>query len=468
MRGQISYKKDLQKTYLIVKECREELIESYAGKMVMRGAVKGLLKCRKCCVDGEWEIWYDITSMQELEQVFAVKEMDFAELKDILLQVIYVLGELEKCLVPDSQLCFSETFIFMDLEKKQLSFLYDYHTKQEKTSLLKLAEYLLEKIDHEDERSVALAYFFYEQVQKDSFSVKELEQFWQNEDFGKKPDAEQTVSQRLTTEQTVNQRLDAEHTVNRWLATEQAETQRFDTEMQRIGADYAENERLDAGEALKKDGRVICWEDKGGRLLEGGLVCICMAVCSLAGYWVVQRFLEFRTIEKGLWIGLSCAGIMCGVFLSVIGRKKQKEKVSLPGIPKETEENLETEEALYRHMIEEPLQDCDGKTVYVGNALLNRNYSLVESVRGEERRHALSVYPFLIGKERERVHLRVSDNSVSRIHAKITEENGSIYLEDLHSTNGTYLNDMRLEPHERKQLKKGDIVQFGKKEFLLY
>lgn len=420
MNGKISYKKDLQKTYMILKECQEDLIESYCGRMVMYDAVKGLLKCQKYRMDGELEVWYDITSMQELEQIFAVKEIEFEELENIILQMMLVLEELDKCLVSDSQICFLPKYIFMDMEKKQLSFLYDYSEKKEKTSLDALAEYLLEKINHEDKRSVDLAYFFYEQVQKENFSIKELESFW-----------------------------------------------KADIAVEEVPEIETECVQEDVLEETKKAS--FCWDSREGKLMEGGMVCVCAGIFSIVGYLLVQRFFELTDTENAFWLVLSAMMFVLGVFFSAAGLKKQKEKESFETVKKiENKEEIEPEEEICRYMTEEAMQDYDGKTVYVGNALLNRNYCLVEKCKGEEKRYPLSVYPFFVGKDKERVNLRVADGSVSRLHAKIIEENGGIYIEDLHSTNGTYLNDMLLEPHERTRLKKGDILQFGKKEFLLY
>ena len=51
---------------------------------------------------------------------------------------------------------------------------------------------------------------------------------------------------------------------------------------------------------------------------------------------------------------------------------------------------------------------------------------------------------------------------VSRQHARITFQEGKIYLEDLSSTNFTYLNNLKLEPAGRFLLKSGDELGFGK------
>src|SRR3954447_7195401 len=55
----------------------------------------------------------------------------------------------------------------------------------------------------------------------------------------------------------------------------------------------------------------------------------------------------------------------------------------------------------------------------------------------------------------------LDDSSVSRRHAEVRHADTGWWVRDLESTNGTYVNGVRLGPGER-QLHPRDIVQFGK------
>jgi pSer/pThr/pTyr-binding forkhead associated (FHA) protein len=54
------------------------------------------------------------------------------------------------------------------------------------------------------------------------------------------------------------------------------------------------------------------------------------------------------------------------------------------------------------------------------------------------------------------------DRGVSRRHARISLREGQVFVEDLNSLNGTFLNATRLVPELPYPLKDGDQVQFGK------
>jgi len=51
---------------------------------------------------------------------------------------------------------------------------------------------------------------------------------------------------------------------------------------------------------------------------------------------------------------------------------------------------------------------------------------------------------------------------VSRLHAVLKAKDKKLVLVDLGSSNGTYLNGSRLQPHEAHELHHGDIVSLGK------
>ena len=53
-------------------------------------------------------------------------------------------------------------------------------------------------------------------------------------------------------------------------------------------------------------------------------------------------------------------------------------------------------------------------------------------------------------------------SGVSRLHAVIKRESERSVVMDLGSSNGTYLNGRRINPHTEEELKHGDVVALGK------
>ena len=152
MRGRIRFQRELQNTYIITEENRKEILDGYWGQMVLRGKIRGLAHCEVHIIDGQREIWYDISFLQSLEQVFAVKEMAFEDIKSLLVQIIGILEQMEKYLLNAGQLCFEPSYLFWDMDQGALSLLYDFTEEIPESSLIKLAEFILERTCHEDEK----------------------------------------------------------------------------------------------------------------------------------------------------------------------------------------------------------------------------------------------------------------------------------------------------------------------------
>ena len=73
----------------------------------------------------------------------------------------------------------------------------------------------------------------------------------------------------------------------------------------------------------------------------------------------------------------------------------------------------------------------------------------------------------VIGKLEKNVDVVINDPSVSRIHAKCEVNGEKCYLEDLNTTNGTYINGRRLIPYKLEVLNPGDRVSFGCIEYII-
>src|SRR5215470_9806431 len=73
------------------------------------------------------------------------------------------------------------------------------------------------------------------------------------------------------------------------------------------------------------------------------------------------------------------------------------------------------------------------------------------------RRFTLQRDEHFVGRRRD-LDLPIDVDSVSRQHARFYRFDGDWWLEDLQSTNGTYVND---EVVSRRRLEDGDIVRFG-------
>ena len=107
------------------------------------------------------------------------------------------------------------------------------------------------------------------------------------------------------------------------------------------------------------------------------------------------------------------------------------------------------------HLESTPFQKSTNERLYGSLTLLTAN--------GPGREFSLQRPSILIGRGRDAA-ITILDPSISRIHAKITADNtGLVFVEDLQSANGTFVND---EPVLKSELVSGDILRLGNQDLL--
>ena len=110
------------------------------------------------------------------------------------------------------------------------------------------------------------------------------------------------------------------------------------------------------------------------------------------------------------------------------------------------------------------LQESSSQTVFIdldsqsGHRLISRD----DRINDEK----LEFFPCVFGSRRDCVDVLINDKSVSRMHAQIDIQNGHLYLSDLESTNGTFLNGKKLTNTEC-EIFPGDEISFGSVKYLL-
>lgn len=145
-------------------------------------------------------------------------------------------------------------------------------------------------------------------------------------------------------------------------------------------------------------------------------------------------------------------------------RKGRKKKSAFK--PKELSWFSEKEQT--DSMVAEPnLAQRWGETVCFSEMDLQEVWVLVYQGDGLETDLQMDQFPYLIGKRSGGADGILIAQTVSRMHARIFEESGDLFLEDFNSTNGTYLNGHLLAMNTPTRLKKGDHLIFATEEFEL-
>jgi hypothetical protein len=73
---------------------------------------------------------------------------------------------------------------------------------------------------------------------------------------------------------------------------------------------------------------------------------------------------------------------------------------------------------------------------------------------------------FKIGRDPMRADFASENKVIGRVHAHVITTNGEYYLEDNHSTNGSYVNGVKVSPKEKIKIKHEDKIKLANEEFI--
>lgn len=419
---EVQYYKDYRHNYLIIKG-EEDSADKYQCRMMMENRIQGLLLCKVKHINGDLLFYYEISSMQTFASFYDSGHISVMQLKQLFIKLKKVWGELSKYLLDEKNLVLLPEYIYIDIETKEMRFLY-YPFEQEENNMMQLFEFLIDKVDAEDREAVDIIYKVYELAEKEQFVLDEILLWFEQE-------KEEEVFQNAHIAQ---EEMGKE---NEW------EEERKE-----------EPVCLNSSDKMKNGSAVIGLF--AGFLMGTGLYYIS---CT---YQMTDR--EMIYFYAGMFLALLLFFI-CGAWL--LYTKVIKDRLSLLA----NKENVrsQNDKPLKDTMVYEKMQEKEdaayGNTIFIPWIEKCEN-KLYGSGKGNKNHIDLNNLPLTVGKMAGSVDMVISDQSLSRRHAKFTREGDKIYMTDLNSTNGTFKNGLRLEPNTSEMLEPGDEIRLGKLKFI--
>ena len=140
------------------------------------------------------------------------------------------------------------------------------------------------------------------------------------------------------------------------------------------------------------------------------------------------------------------------------------EKVSAPSIPNSPIKNTVSQ---YRSMpLDETTilsEDNLNDTVFLG---FNTKAPYLQGMRdGVLEEISIKKPSFFIGRLSEQVDYVSSNNAIGKVHAEIISRNGSYYIKDMNSRNGTFINGERIDSNQEYEIKNDDKIMLANSEF---
>lgn len=422
----------------------------YQYRMLGMNRIEGILPCSLRHIDGTGYLYYDITGKQCIAGLYEDRKIPGEELYKLLEDAVSVSGAISEFLLDEQYLLLSQDQVFYDFGTGRYSFVY-YPGEIVRPELFR---FLADRIDGRDKRAAAAAYRLCSISEGDRQALREAVR----EEAAQKdmPDPWENWKPEETIHADAGQDTDSGRDPKSGYRAEDREYER--------GAAVRSRQAVSSDTAPADGRRPVL----GARQLLIRIAVIMLSLAGAGGLIAVQLLLYISQREKRLCaagaILLLITALLFGAeMIARILKERKRRKDAMPGAPdyaESDEKDLPVFGAVsggdYRLRCEE------GNTVRLnGKEIAGRLYG-----RDRGNRIDLKTLPITIGKAQSFADVVLSDPSISRVHARIYRgEEGSIEIRDLDSTNGTWINGVRISPDEKKTVQRGDEVRFGNVEY---
>ena len=451
------YKRDMNHNYLILYGEDEINTDSYQVRMLVGNVIPSLLKCRIQGMDGRFLVYFDITSKQALSVLYEEKKMGVEDLRFIFGGFVKAMEDAAEYLMNPGQFIISPEYIYTDIEKQEIYFcMMPGYEKDIKEQFQFLTEYILPKIDHQDQDAVILGYGVYKRAMEDSFHLEHI-----------KEELYKTQGQQGTTTNKPEQmKTESE---------QRQESEDFNPEEEGFwGNEEINQEFVRDGEKSKR----LSLPQKTGVIVLAAILLCGIAATTLMGY---LPYLETGTILGIIIVLVAC--VMLFVYVSKIKKKpgalrqgREEERDKPKGITgkvptDQTDQSQNTIKSVVKSTNKPVVKSSQlhadyGETVVLSAGAVSGPASLVSKEPGELATIYINEDLTVIGKLETACDAVISLPTVSRIHAKIRKKEDAYYLTDMNSRNGTAVNGRLLLPDEEYQLEPEDEVDFAQARYI--
>jgi hypothetical protein len=374
-------------------------------RMMMKQQIPGLLLIEKCYMDGEGQFWYDISGKQSLDTFCRMKPVGQVFLEQMVHSICDEIGTLEQHLVDADCLSLAPELVYVSNRTEELAFTaIPGRTSDVATGFRELMEYMLTRVDHKDAKAVQLAYDIYEKTLDEGYSIADIHNSIIQSHLAEAPGYPQPYRQE-----------------------------------EPVGVKPYPNTTTQSPKSLEMPAEMLPMELKGKNSTQKekthflGTESFSARVKALLENWKEKFKKNGAAAQKD--------------------RKEWHRK-------KSSESQNEWRVVYPDDELQEEIHNRIHPTVCLSDyrehpegLLLYEGYENFSNIRLENRSHQIG--------QSDDSDIMIAKDTISRYHARIECQNSDYYLEDLNSTNGTFVNEKQLTYKEKRKLESNDIIRFA-------
>ena len=96
-----------------------------------------------------------------------------------------------------------------------------------------------------------------------------------------------------------------------------------------------------------------------------------------------------------------------------------------------------------------------------------KNQYILQSKDNCESKVELKNGTYIVGSDKRKCQIIIEDVAVSRLHSILYISGKKVFAKDMNTTNGTFINGLKIEPNKEILLSAGDELEFGNTKFVL-
>lgn len=385
---------------------------------------------------------YNMNGLIPINQSFEMNKLTADRIEAFLRSIIKAAKSMEEFLLPFDRLITDEAYIYESLGKKD-EFHWIYGIESGNATFTRLFERLLDRVDYKDDSAVKMIYSLY-QAAKESEGMQGVSTGGSLQRIREK--AEEILSApHMSLDMRARELIRAENERNSIKRLKGIETGT---------GDKACSKEIEGADSMARRYRAEA-ESKKSRSQRVDLEDTPKAKLSL----FKQRQNEEKS-DKTMFVKSKLKKVW-DYLNADIGSKPEK-LVDLQAVG-ENEISYNVREVKQPKI--EASDNADEATTLLTGAMISNGIYCLKPEDTNEDNILLTEFPFFIGKSGDKTHHTIEDSTVSRFHARIDREEEELWLTDLNSTNGTFLNGIRLMPFGRMRVNKGDSIVISRKRY---
>lgn len=440
--------KDKDKNSLIITDEIEEgtclARTDFREKMVRNNHIKGLLEFSVNIVDREKIYEYDTAGMVTLEYVSLHEELSCDRIKSILLGIVDIVIRGAKYMLDEKDYIMDPAYIFFDTKGDPHLAYHTGYGQPLRKQLENLSEYLMNRIDYHDQKAVLMVYTIYMRSREEGFGVYELKEYI--ESGGDK------ISEQRPKAGDDNEYIRPGPGLTAFKEEPFFEKKGgFEPEYE--GGNDSITEQYSGSDNTGKVKTTAY--DKYFKYLKPALMIVLPVMLVLVA-WKLGLLVKPEGKIDVLKVGAVAAlGLVAGWYIC--------KKIPEGKLTGRTEKDIPEKSRVYDAGSDEAtelLSEITG-TGYSKPAdivLVSDSYPDIN----------INSFPFYIGKDEAHMDYCLNATGVSRYHMKVDCIDGDIYIADLNSTNGVYLNGTRISVNRPVKICKGDHIKIGLCEYVYH